>query len=285
MQTLRAGAYHAFVLAAGLLERRANGPSNPSFPTTRRQATLAIRQMRREPAPMSRPLVVVGGIYNAFAAPWYAHFFGSLCYGEKIIPVSVGFCSSFEKCRAKVIDAVERVYPSSDPMWTKPIDVVGASLGGLVARYAAAPSRDPNRPRRLNIARLFTIASPHSGAKMAAQIALCQLHRDMKPQSQFLQSLAGADGSAGYQLQAYVHLNDHTVGERLAAPPGQTPYWLAKDLLIRSHNSAMIDPRILADIALRLRGQTPFTFAPPAPLPQDCGRGCSTEHATIGSAV
>jgi hypothetical protein len=34
------------------------------------------------------------------------------------------------------------------------------------------------------------------------------------------------------------------------------------------HLTVQEDPRILADIARRLRGEEPFTHAPPAPLPR-----------------
>jgi len=292
MQTPRARIYQLFVLTAGLIEGCASGPANPSFPVTSAQANRAIVQMRRAPMPLRRPLVVIGGFLDPnLSPPWYAHFFGELANGQKIIPVSVGYCTSFEQCRQRIIDAVDKAVPSSDPIWTTQVDVVGASLGGLVARYAAAPSDDPAYPRRLNIARLFSISSPHSGAKMALSIAPTNYIRQMRPGSQFLQTLAHFDASAGYELYPYVQLDDDIVGDRYAAPPGRNVYWLPNDVALPPHLSAMIDPRILADIALRLRGQAPFTLAPPSPLPQDCGRRCprptavSTEHATIGSAV
>jgi hypothetical protein len=274
MQTLRARVYHVFVLFAGCLEGCATGPSNPSFPLTCAQAHQAIVQMRRAPVPLQRPLVVVGGFLDPnLSPPWYAHFFGEMANGQKIIPVSVGYCTSFAQCRQKIIDAVDKAVPSSDPNWTTQVDVVGASLGGLAARYAAAPSEDPGHLRRLNIARLFSISSPHSGAKLALAVAPSDYIRQMRPGSPFLQSLAKFDSSARYEIYPYIHLDDDVVGDRFAAPPGRNVYWLPNDVPLPPHVSAMIDPRILADIARRLRGQTPFTIAPAAPLPGDCVRG------------
>jgi hypothetical protein len=268
MQTLRARVYHLFVLFAGFLEGCATGPVNPSFPVTATQANQAIAQMRRAPLPLRRPLVIVGGFLDPnLSPPWYAHFFGELADGQTIIPVSVGYCTSFEQCRQRVIDAVDRALPSADPLWTSEVDVVGASLGGLVARYAAAPPDDPDHPRRLKIARLFSISSPHSGARLALTIAPSDYIRQMRPGSPFLQTLAKSDAAAGYEIYPYVHLDDEVVGDRYAAPPGRNVYWLANDVMLPPHVSAMIDARILADIARRLRGQTPFTLAPPAPLP------------------
>jgi hypothetical protein len=274
MQTLRARVYHVFVLFAGCLEGCATGPSNPSFPLTCAQAHQAIVQMRRAPVPLQRPLVVVGGFLDPnLSPPWYAHFFGEMANGQKIIPVSVGYCTSFAQCRRRIIDAVDKAVLSSDPNWTTQVDVVGASLGGLAARYAAAPSDDPGHPRRLNIARLFSISSPHSGAKLALAVAPSDYIRQMRPGSPFLQSLAKFDSSARYEIYPYIHLDDDVVGDRFAAPPGRNVYWLPNDVPLPPHVSAMIDPRILADIARRLRGQTPFTIAPAAPLPGDGVRG------------
>ena len=130
--------------------------------------------------------------------------------------------------------------------------VVGASLGGLVARYAAAPSDDPAKPRRLKIARLFSISSPQSGATLATTLGFTQYHRDMRPGSPFMQALANHDAEATYQLYPYVRLHDEIVGEQYAAPPDREPLWLPNPPLTLSHAGAMADERILADIGLRL---------------------------------
>ncbi len=64
-----------------------------------------------------------------------------------------------------VIDAVDQKFPSSDPEVTTEVDVIGYSMGGLAARYAAMPATAVNlSKRRLQIGRLFTISSPHRGA-------------------------------------------------------------------------------------------------------------------------
>jgi Putative serine esterase (DUF676) len=255
----------AIVVAGGC----AAEPENPSFPITADQAHQAIAQMRDDPRRLQRPLVVIGGFLDPDVSPLiYTCFFDQVTSGAKIIPVSVGFCESFTECRQKVIDAVDKACPSTDPQWTTQVDVVGASLGGLVARYAAAPSPDPAHPRRLQIARLFSISSPHSGALLAQSLGFTDYHREMRPGSPFLKTLAEEDAAATYQLYPYVHLNDHIVGDQYAAPPGRTAYWLSNGSLLPPHAAAMIDERILADIARRLRDEPSFTHFPPAPLPE-----------------
>jgi hypothetical protein len=246
----------------------AAGPRNPSFLVSYAEANRAIDEMRDHPKALQRPLVVIGGFGDPnVSPPLFEHCFRSMTGRGKIIPVSIGFCQSFEDCRRKVIEAVEKACPSGDPTWTAEVDVVGASLGGLVARYAAAPTSDAGTARRLRIARLFTISSPHAGSVLADQVALTQFHRDLRTGSPFMVKLAQSDAAAGYALFAYVHLKDEIVGPANAAPPGATPYWLAGPAILPAHGTAMFDPRILADIGRHLRGETPFITPPPTPLP------------------
>ena len=246
----------------------AEQPINPSFPVTTPQARAKIHLMRTDPQPLERPLVVVGGFLDPnIRAPLTAHFFSGLTRSAKIIPVSLAFCGSFEDCRATIIAAVDKNCPSTDNQWTSEVDVVGMSLGGLASRYAAAPDRLNNSSRRLRIARLFSVSSPQNGATLAQIISLCEFHHDMQPGSQFLQTLASNDAQAGYKLYPYVLLHDEIVGAKYSAPPGVNPWWAANPPLISPHLAAMIDDRILADIALRLRGEPPFTRDPAAALP------------------
>lgn len=243
-------------------------PVNPSFPLTFDQARHALHDMEDHPVPLQRPLVIVGGYLDPnVSPPLLKSRFRKLTGDARIIGVPVGFYSNFEDCRRKVIEAVDHAYPSTDPQWTVEVDVIGASLGGLVARYAAAPSRDPTQTKRLRVARMFTIASPHSGAVLTKTATLNQLQADMKPGSPFLQYLESCDPAATYQLFPYARLNDGLVGAHYAAPPTQTPLWLAPPPLQGGHSNAWFDDRILADIARRLRGETPFSSLPPAALP------------------
>ena len=252
-----------------LLSACADKPANPSFPVTFSQAHKAVAEMRNEPRQLSRPLVIIGGFADVnFSPPLFKSFFRGISCDSQIITASVGLCQSFNDCRQKVIEEVDKACPSDDPMFTAEVDVVGASLGGLVARHAAAPADDPANPRRLKVARLFSISSPHSGATLAQLIAITSYHRDLRPNSTFLNRLAEQDADATYELYPYVRLHDEIVGAQNAAPPGVDPLWLPNPPLTLSHLGAMIDERILADIARRLRGEEPFTQWPATPLPE-----------------
>ena len=48
---------------------------------------------------------------------------------------------------------------------------------------------------------------------------------------------------------------------------GQRVWWVANDPLQSAHLGAFTDPRILADIARRLRDESPYTTYPPDHLP------------------
>jgi hypothetical protein len=188
-------------------------PQNPSFPVTFSQAGKAVDDMRAQPRQLSRPLVIIGGFGDPnVSPPLFKNFFQSICRDSQIITVSVGLCQSFHECRQKVIEEIDKALPTTDPDFTAEVDVVGASLGGLVARYVAAPSDDPAHPRRLKIARLFSISSPHTGARLAQLIAFTAYHRDLRPNSAFLERLAEHDGDATYELYPYVRLHDELVG-------------------------------------------------------------------------
>jgi pimeloyl-ACP methyl ester carboxylesterase len=241
--------------------------TNPSFSVTHAQARADIAQMQQDPKPLDRPVVIIGGFLDPNFSSQEVNLLRSVSRDPAIVKVSLFTCCSFDSCRRRIIDEVDKALPSTDPEWTAEVDVIGNSLGGLAARYAAAPSNDPAHPRRLRIARLFTISSPLRGARLAQFIALTQFHRDMIPGSPFLQSLARSDAFSTYTTVSYVHLDDNTVGSENAALPGSRAYWLTDAFWVPPHLGAMFDPRILADIARRLRDEDPLTGVPPATLP------------------
>jgi hypothetical protein len=227
---MRAYAIASFMLLLLMGCADAPPPANPSFPITFSQANSALEEMAATPHALSRPLLIIGGFLDPnVSPPLYKLEFHRLTGDNRIVSASVGFCGSFDECRKCAIDAVQQAYPSTDPNWTTEVDVVGASLGGLIARVAAAPSTDPAHPRRLKVARMFTISSPHSGATLAA-LGFTDYQKSIRPNSPFMQALAKSDTDAKYQLFPYVCLGDELVGQQNAAPPGQTPLWLARML-------------------------------------------------------
>jgi len=245
---------------------------NPSFPVTLAEARRALKRMRAEPRALERPLLVLGGFLElGLSQAFLRRRFHRLTGDDRIAGVSFMLCRTFDECRRRAIAAVDRELPGSDPLQTTEVDIVGISMGGIVARYAALRSENADA-RRLRIARLFTISSPHLGAYRARLPAVNQLQRDMRADSAFIRRLNRPENAPAFPVFPYVRLGDHTVGAANAAPPGMTAWWVPDVPLQPPHSGAVVDARIIADIARRLRGEEPFATAPPAPVPAEVGR-------------
>jgi pimeloyl-ACP methyl ester carboxylesterase len=242
--------------------------SNPAFPVTIAQAQADLDRMAQDPRPVKRPLLILGGFGDPGIGGWVV---GSelgkyLPENATILSVSFTFCHTFEACRQKVVEAVDEALPTNDPTQTVEVDVIGLSMGGLVGRYAAASTGQ----RRLRIHTLYTAASPHTGALRAERWPqLLEMQTDMTPGSEFYRALEAAEHTDGpwYELVPYVRLGDNVVGPQYAAPPGRIPWWIPGRPGDLGHVGTLNDPRILADVLRRLRGEQPWTVDPPAALP------------------
>ncbi|MEA2734148.1 MAG: hypothetical protein QOE14_599 [Humisphaera sp.] len=245
----------------------AREPVNPSFSVSRSTAQRALKAMSNCDRPLERPVVVLGGYHDPGIGPTaFLAKLRSAVRDEKIVAVTYPFSRSFDDCRRDVIKAIEKKYPSLDAEQTVEVDVIGLSMGGIVARYSATESPGA---KRLRIKRLFTVSSPHRGAIRAALPAMSQLHRDLRPDSEFLRQLERAEGGErDYEIIPYVRLGDWIVGPENAAPrEAPAAYWVSNPPLQSAHMGAPLDPRIVADIARRLRGEQPLTATRAAKLP------------------
>ena len=255
----------------------ADKPWNPSFPVTVAQAKEAIREMQANPRPFSRPVVVCAGIFDPGPGVSYtANLLRSMTPDRsQVIEVAFWTTPSFDECRARVIEKLESKWPSTDERRTVDVDVIGVSMGGLVSRYTATPV---DGAKRVAIKRLFTLGSPHHGAAWWDVATWDQRARSMRPGSPFMRRLDEAyadpdpNGGGGYEVVAYVRLGDMIVGESNAVAPFPEPgsgrvWWVANRPSEFAHMQAFSEPRFLADIARRLRGEEPLTREPPQPLP------------------
>lgn len=241
--------------------------SNPSFPLTMAEAKATLRQMREDPRPLERPVVVVAGLLDpGFDVQRIAGSLRRVSTGDDMV-TSVTFMSlttdSFDGCRDYLIERVEQAFGTTRTRDTIEVDVIGFSMGGLVARHASRPRSDGGK--RLAIRRLFTISTPHCGARLAELPTLDQRTIDMRADSDFLAALNEALADADYELFCYTRLGDWIVGVENAAPPGRTAWWVPSPPMSFAHLGAATDARILADIARRLRGEAPLTTEPPTP--------------------
>ena len=234
---------------------------NPSFAITRDAARADLARMRAAPVELARPVVFVSGIGDPSVSsgalesairPTVTGPFAELDFFDEF---------TFDGSRQKLLrEVAAQLGTSVDEL--PEVDVVAFSMGGLVARDAAIPDA---AGRRLPIRTLFTVSSPHEGARLAGVPFGVPQGADMCPTSDFIDRLRRAPRA--YELVCYTRLDDVTVGEEFAAPEGEPLWWVPTPSGEWAHMAAFDDPRIQADIARRLRRETPHTVPPAAPLP------------------
>ena len=175
------------------------------------------------------------------------------------LTVPFTFIWRFEEGVRRVAEQVEHRWPDRDG--GPEFDVVGISMGGLIARAAAAGLFT----RPIPIARLFTLGTPHRGAKIARWVRPDPLVKQMRPGSQLLARLDEA--AAAHELICYTRLRDSWVGATNTAPIGTEPIWTPGPLCL-GHQTITTDSLIVTDIARRLREEPPLARAASRP-PRD----------------
>ena len=273
-----------FLIAAALsLVAGCASEQNPSFALSVNDAETAIEQMHADPRSPQRPVVVIAGYLDpGIASTVLETELIRACDGreEDFLGIAFPFAFDFDQCRSQLIREVDERWPSDDPWTTTEVDVVAVSMGGLVARYAAMPhtdsaslidaaADDKTVLRRLKIARLFTLSTPHQGAELAGFPTFDKRHLAMRPGSDFLAKLDAWYEEADYELYPYVRLDDAVVGAPNAAPPGEQPWWVPNKPFELAHAFVSHDPRLIADIASRLRGEDGYAKLPRTPLPAE----------------
>lgn len=268
MTRLLIGRWLTAVLLACAAAGCASHVRDPSFDVTVNEADWVLREMAAQRVPAPRPILVLGGWRDFLATDRrLRRELASGLLSPRIISIGFADCDDFETCRLRLLHRVQEAFPSRDPTETVDVDVVGFSMGGLVARYAAAPPGDAVG-RRLRIHRLFTISTPHTGARLADLSFISGTAHDMQPGSDFLKQLRERERARPrYPVCCYVRLDDKIVGPEHAGFMGQGVWWVSNLPWQFAHIQAYGDPRIIADILRRLRGEPPLTTTPPSPLP------------------
>ena len=291
--SLRAAAtacWFLFILCAPWLSGCgfSGGIENPAFPLSVSRAGDELREMEQTPVAPKRPIVVISGLsdFGLDADDLASRVRRYVSPSATVIAVSPFRTSTVEDARRKLIAAIEREAPGTDPRETAEVDVVGFSFGGVLARYAALSSEDrarlepPGAPdahgrasfKRLRIARLYCICAPHLGSNAADLPTIDDREVAVRNGSAFLAELNRRAPKPGdrayYETQCYARLDDRVVGVVNAGLPGRYPWWVSNLPGERGHADAFKDPRILADIARRLRGEIPYTIEPPIRAPR-----------------
>jgi pimeloyl-ACP methyl ester carboxylesterase len=256
------------VLLAAATGCQAPPLENPSFRITKDEAVSALRAMKKDPQPLERPLVILSGWRDPGMGGWWlSEQYNDFFDDDRILIIAYSSAKNMDAARAKVIAEVDKAYPTDDPDRTVAVDVIGISLGGLVGRYAAMPARDDPDARRLNVVRLFTLASPHRGAIVAEMDTPDEFGKELRPGSEFIEWINATDTDPDLELFAYVRLGDDIVGVEEAAPAGVDPWWLDNPPFEHAHIGGTLDKRFMAEIVRRLRNEPAYTTPPPAPPP------------------
>ncbi len=183
----------------------------------------------------------------------------------EFLPIWFHDLGTFDACVQRVVtQAHERFGADAE------CEIVGVSMGGLVARKAIL---DGHNGMRIRAHRVFTLASPHRGSKLARWVRPDGASRDMRPGSPFLRGLNEREASAWnetrpYELVCYARLGDTWVGAINSAPEGEHPIWVPAMRFQPSHLTISRDPRILDDIARRMMGLE-ASLTPNGPPPRD----------------
>lgn len=248
---------------------------NPSFPLTVEQAEKELAAMRADRKPFARPVLVAAGFMDPGpGAAWTASDLRKVTTTpEMVIEVPFMTARTFDACRERVIWKLEERFASGNDAETVEVDAIGVSMGGIVSRYAAMPL---DGRKRLRLKRLFTIGSPHHGAALAHLGKFDARARDMAPGSEFLKKLNEETMALGeahrYEVMAYVRLGDALVGQANTRWLDGHVWWVENRAFEFAHTQAFNDPRFLADIARRLRGEAAYATEPCAPLPPPADR-------------
>lgn len=239
---------------------------NQNFPVTLPDARAMLRGLSAAPARLARPVLVLDGWHG----PWLlsqrlARRLAKATSGAPGDFLAVGYPWALS-VDAAARHAMRRVRARG---WLdRDLDIVGLSMGGLVARAIAGGLPHVCGGGRVRAVRVFTVASPHRGAIFADRATIDPASGQMRAGSALLRSLDAALAERTYELRCYAVLRDWLVGATRTAPEGMLPAWVDLPGWQRaiSHFAGPYDPRLLVEIARALRGDAPLAVPSPPPM-------------------
>jgi len=235
--------------------------ANPALTHARELALTDLARMRREPVPLSRPLLILNG-YHAWAGVVESvrKQLARITSGnpDDILAISFMDQTCFDAQRRRVLDETARWVGLNTP-----VDIVAHSMGGLVGRFCGTTNHPDGRT--LHIERLYTLASPHRGATLANIATPDATARGMRAGSDFLKSL-DASPTTVRRLITFTHAKDPVVGAHNTSLHNEHPRWCSGSRVL-SHFSVAHNPIVLATIARELRSEPPLFDWPPSSLP------------------
>lgn len=230
---------------------------NQAFPVTVEGAHAALSKLASAPVRLARPVLVLDGWHG----PWLlsqrlARRLARATSGSPGDFLAVGYPWAF-RVETAAQHAIRRL--AARGWLDREIDIVGLSMGGLVARAIAGGLPGVCAGGRARAVRVFTVASPHRGAIFADRATIDPASGQMKAGSSLLEALDAALAERTYELRCYAVLRDWLVGATRTAPDGMHPVWVDLPGWRRaiSHFAGPYDARLLVEIARVLRGEPP----------------------------
>jgi hypothetical protein len=251
---------------------------------TRDEIRREFDRMRRSPVALARPAVVLAGWRSPpLMAISLAARLAGLTSGNRrdILSVTYATTGSIERAadiaHRRILDtfgptsqhSLDRPTPDTIASRGAPnaleMDIIAISMGGLVARVLATRSRPNTIAPPLRIRRLFTLATPHRGARLARWIRPDSAAGAMRPGSDFLRGLDAQLPALDAELVCYAQRRDWWVGTWNTAPAGRSlivanvtgPISMALSHFTVHHN-----PMVILDLSRRLRGEPPVETIP-----------------------
>lgn len=236
----------------------------PAMRCTPDEAARIRRRLHRAPKPLERPVAVIAGYLDPGVYAWVVarelRRLTSHRRADFFVP-RFRLDTAIEPMAARVAEQL-RARAGGGPA---SFDLVGLSMGGLVARCVA---RACAHDEHLSIARVFTLGTPHRGSTLAERIAPSEAARQMRPGSGFLRDLDAGPGDLDltcYQMDA-----DAVIGHGHGSPPGHPAVRLPRRAG-EPHLHVMADPLAILDVALRLRDEPAILspqegFSPATPI-------------------
>lgn len=230
---------------------------NPDFHLDDAALEADLARMGRDPRRLERPVVILGG--------WHSPGVANRSVESVLRPHTSGrrddFLSITYPLKLSVGGAAESAARTMRErgLWDRELDLVGVSMGGVIARGLASGAFGHGA---LRVRRIFTIATPHRGAKIARIALLDRCAWELRPASKLLARLNQRNGNGSDpELVCYGALRDWWIGARNTAPPWMQPHWIdvpAGFGRLCSHFAINHDRRVLVDIARRLRAEEPI---------------------------
>ena len=207
-----------------------------------REAELELKSMAETPKPLRRPVLLLTGWleppsnWNRFRT-WLES--STVCSDREILCPDLrgpgGLAAAVEKVLSICADRGE-------------VDVIAHSAGGLVAREAARGSRGE---KRLRIARLFAIATPHKGTpwgKFWPVLPYPLQAADCRPTSPFIASLDGDLSTASMPISTFWAEGDVVVPRESAQAVGAEHHSYSRPKGFFIHRKCAADPRLARDV-------------------------------------